>query len=249
MSQQTSGRADVILVRRGLVASREKARTLIQQGAVKYSGQPIVKPSQTVPYDGVFELDTALTKWVSRGGLKLAAALDVFDIPMLKGAVCIDLGASTGGFTDVLLACGAEHIYAVDVGFGQLAEKLVRDRRVTNLEKTHARDLDAQIIPQPIDIIVCDLSFISLTKALRPAFALARSGAFVIALVKPQFEAGRAALGKGGIVRNETDRQAAIHTVRQFITGECGWIEQGLIASPIRGSDGNKEYLICAHKP
>ena len=249
MTGSEKGRADMVLVRRKLVPSREKARALIRDKAVMLDGQLLVKPSQTVPFKGNFEIDEATIRWVSRGGLKLEAALEAFALPPLNGCVCVDVGASTGGFTDVLLGYGAGHVYAVDVGHGQLAEKLARDKRVTNLEKTHARDLDTALIPQQIDLVVCDLSFISVTKALAPALELVRTGGRLVTLIKPQFEAGRAALGKGGVVREEEDRQAAIALVRAFICQQCGWQERVLIPSPITGADGNIEYLFCAKKP
>ncbi|MBL6604573.1 MAG: TlyA family RNA methyltransferase [Alphaproteobacteria bacterium] len=249
MTGYEKGRADLVLVRRGLVPSREKARSLIREKAVRLNGELLAKPSQTVPLDGNFNIEEASIRWVSRGGLKLEAALDAFDVPSLSGGVCLDVGASTGGFSDVLLSRGAAHIYAVDVGHGQLAKKLASDPRITNLEKTHARDLTRQLVPRDIDFIVCDLSFISITKALAPAMELARAGAVLITLIKPQFEAGRAALGKGGVVRAEADRQAAIELVRSFVCGACGWQEKGLICSPITGADGNIEYLFYAIKP
>ena len=249
MTGSEKGRADIVLVRRKLVPSREKARALIRDKAVMLDGQLLVKPSQTVPFKGNFEIEEATIRWVSRGGLKLEAALEAFALPPLNGCVCVDVGASTGGFTDVLLGYGAGHVYAVDVGYGQLAEKLARDKRVTNLEKTHARDLDTALIPQQIDLVVCDLSFISVTKALAPALELVRTGGRLVTLIKPQFEAGRAALGKSGVVREEEDRQAAIALVRGFICQQCGWQERGLIPSPITGADGNIEYLFCAKKP
>ena len=249
MTGSEKGRADMVLVRRKLVPSREKARALIRDKAVMLDGQLLVKPSQTVPFKGNFEIEEATIRWVSRGGLKLEAALEAFALPPLNGCVCVDVGASTGGFTDVLLGYGAGHVYAVDVGHGQLAEKLARDKRVTNLEKTHARDLDTALIPQQIDLVVCDLSFISVTKALAPALELVRTGGRLVTLIKPQFEAGRAALGKGGVVREEEDRQAAIALVRTFICQQSGWQEWGLIPSPITGADGNIEYLFCAKKP
>jgi 23S rRNA (cytidine1920-2'-O)/16S rRNA (cytidine1409-2'-O)-methyltransferase len=249
MTGSKKGRADMVLVRRKLVPSREKARALIRDKAVMLDGQPLVKASQKVPFEGNFEIEEAMIRWVSRGGLKLEAALEAFALPPLNGCVCVDLGASTGGFTDVLLGYGAGHVYAVDVGHGQLAEKLARDKRVTNLEKTHARELDTALIPQQIDLVVCDLSFISVTKALAPALELVRTGGRLVTLIKPQFEAGRAALGKGGVVREEEDRQAAIALVRAFICQQCSWQERGLIPSPITGADGNIEYLFCAEKP
>ncbi len=241
-------RADLVLLAQKQVPSREKARDLIKQGLVSISGEQVKKPSQQVPTDSVFQIEGVLLNWVSRGALKLSAALGAFDLPSFSQAVCIDLGASTGGFTDVLLHRGARHIYSVDVGHGQLADALAKDGRVTNLEKTHARDLSAEQISQPIDVVVCDLSFISVTKALSPALSLVRSGGWLVTLIKPQFEAGRDALGKGGVVRLEADRQKAIEQVRNFIENEQGWQVKEVMTSPIKGSDGNIEYLMSAQK-
>ena len=248
MTGSEKGRADLILVKRGLVQSREKARVLIREKAVRLNGELLVKPSQTISLDGKFHIEQASIRWVGRGGLKLEAAFRAFDVPDLSGAVCLDIGASTGGFSDVLLSRGAGHIYAVDVGHGQLAKKLASEPRIINLEKTNARDLTRQLVPHDIDFIVCDLSFISITKALAPAMELARNGAGLISLIKPQFEGGRAGLAKGGVVRQEADRQAAIELVRCFVCKDCGWKEKGLTRSPITGSDGNIEYLFYAVK-
>ncbi len=249
MTSSEKGRADLILVKLGLVPSREKARYLIRKKAVRLNGELLVKPSKIVAIDGKFDIEIGSIRWVSRGGIKLEAALKAFDVPYLSGAVCLDVGASSGGFSDVLLSHGAGLIYAVDVGHGQLAKKLASDPRIINLEKTHARDLTRQLVPHDIDFIVCDLSFISITKAVAPAMEFARIGAGLIILIKPQFEAGRAALGKGGLVKEDADRQAAIELVRRFVCTECGWQEMGLIRSPITGSDGNIEYLLYAVKP
>ncbi len=183
--------------------------------------------------------------YVSRGGLKLEAALDAFGFDP-KGRVALDVGASTGGFTDVLIARGAAKVYAVDVGRGQLHAKLRVNPRVVALEGTDARALDRPVIREEVTAIVADVSFISLTLALPAALRLAAPGAWLVALVKPQFEAGREAVGKGGIVRSEADRQKAVAKVRTFIEGEAGWTVVGEIASPIRGGSGNEEFLIGA---
>lgn len=242
-------RADLVLVERGLVPSREKARALIRAGAVTYNAQPVTKPGQLVSPDATFQLDRTELRWVSRGGMKLEQALNSFYLPPVTGMTCLDLGASTGGFTDVLLAAGAAVIYAVDVGHGQLDPRLAADPRVVNLEKTHARDITSQLVPRPLDLVVCDVSFISVTKALGPALSLVRPGGWLISLIKPQFEAGRAALGKGGVVKDPADRARAIDLVRHFVVEEQGWQLCGLTDSPITGPDGNHEYLICAQKP
>ena len=242
-------RADLVLVERGLVPSREKARALIQAGAVKCNDQLVIKPGQLVSPTADFWVDKADLRWVSRGGLKLDHALNSFSLPSVAGMVCLDLGASTGGFTDVLLASGAAQVYAVDVGHGQLHPRLAADPRVVNLEKTHARDITAQLIPQPLDLVVCDVSFISVTKALGPALSRVRPGGWLISLIKPQFEAGRAALGKGGVVKEEADRIRAIELVKSFLSADMGWCVHQLIDSPITGPDGNHEYLMSAAKP
>ena len=242
-------RADLVLVDRGLVPSREKARALIQAGAVLCNNQLVTKPGQLVLADAEFRVDKTDLRWVSRGGLKLDHALKTFDLPSVQDMICLDLGASTGGFTDVLLSYGAACVYAVDVGHGQLAQSLTADPKVVNLEKTHARDITSQLIPQPLDLVVCDVSFISVTKALGPSLALVRPGGWLVSLIKPQFEAGRAALGKGGVVKDQADRQRAIDLVRTCLTTEFGWHVRGLTDSPVTGPDGNHEYLICAQKP
>ncbi len=249
MTQIERARADLVLVRQGRVPSREKARDLIKQGCVRLDGRTITKAGQLVATDSQFQIDDDLLRWASRGGLKLQAALEAFSLPDFSGAICIDLGASTGGFTDVLLARGARHVYAVDVGHGQLAPGLAGDARVTSLERTHARDLSPRLIDRPVDLVVCDLSFISVTKALGPALGLVRSGGWLISLVKPQFEAGRAALGKGGVVRDEAERLRALRSVEAYVTVDCGWQVRQSLASPLHGPDGNIEYLISAQKP
>ena len=242
-------RADLVLTERGLVPSREKARALIQDRAVTYDGWPLKKPGQLVWPDADFHVDKTALRWASRGGFKLQHALEKFNLPTLSGRVCLDLGASTGGFTDVLLSYGAAFVYAVDVGHGQLAAHLAADKRVRNLEKTHAKDLSEKMIIYPLDFVVCDVSFISVTKALGPALSLVRPGGWLISLIKPQFEVGRAALGKGGLVKKKEDRTRAIKLVRSFLQGQMGWQVSSVIDSPITGSDGNNEYFIAAQKP
>ena len=242
-------RADLVLVERCLAPSRQKARVLIRDGAVICDGQPVQKPSQLVRPDADFHVDTTALRWASRGGLKLEHALEKFNLPSLSGRTCLDLGASTGGFTDVLLSYGVAFVYAVDVGHGQLAEHLSADRRVKNLEKTHARELSDKLITQPLDLVVCDVSFISVTKVLGPALSLVRPGGWLVSLIKPQFEAGQAALGKGGVVKTEEDRNRAIDLVYEFLESHMGWQVSSVIESPITGSDGNHEYFIAAQKP
>ena len=170
-------RVDLVLVDRGLVPSREKARALIQAGAVRCNNQPVTKSGQLVLPDAEFLVDKTDLRWVSRGGLKLEHALKTFALPSVQDMICLDLGASTGGFTDVLLSYGAACVYAVDVGHGQLDPRLAANPKVINLEKTHARDITSQLIPRPLDLVVCDVSFISVTKALGPSLSLVRPGA------------------------------------------------------------------------
>ena len=242
-------RADLVMAERGLAPSRQKASALIQDGAVTCDSQPVRKPGQLVRPDADFHVDKTALRWVSRGGLKLEHALETFCLPSLSGKICLDLGASAGGFTDVLLSYGATFVYAVDVGHGQLAAHLSADKRVRNLENTHAKELSDKLITQPLDFVVCDVSFISITKALGPALSLVRPGGWLVSLIKPQFEAGRAALGKGGVVKTSEDRTHAIHLVRSFLESQMGWQVSSVIDSPITGPNGNHEYFIAAQKP
>ena len=242
-------RADLVLVERGIVPSRQKARELIQVRAVTCDGKTVQKPGQLARPDSDFHVDKAALRWASRGGLKLEYALEKFSLPTLSEKICLDLGASTGGFTDVLLSYGATFVYAVDVGHGQLAAHLAADKRVGNLEKINARDLNDKMITQPLDFVTCDVSFISVTKALGPALSLVRPGGWLVSLIKPQFEVGRAAIGKGGVVKTKEDRTRAIKLVRSFLQGQMGWQVSSVIDSPITGSDGNNEYFIAAQKP
>lgn len=238
-------RLDQRLVELGLAPSRAKARALIEAGAVTVNGVFARKPSQIVTGDVRITVDRDAPLWVSRGALKLIHALDHFGLR--PQGTALDVGASTGGFTEVLLARGAAKVYALDVGHGQLDPSLADDPRVISLERLNARDIPAGLVP-PVDWIVADVSFISLTKALPAALALARPGARLVALIKPQFEAGPADVGRGGIVRDP-----AVHT---RVTGEIaawleaqGWQVTGVVPSPIEGGDGNREFLIAARKP
>ena len=240
-------RADMVLVEKHLAASRQKAKELIETGAVKADGLTVKKASQTLSKSAEITIDSPLQGWVSRGALKLLGGLDAFPELEVEGRVCVDLGASTGGFTQVLLAQGAKHIYAVDVGHGQLSPKIAKSPRVTSLEKTNARALSSAQLPEPFSVIVSDVSFISLTLALPPAMAMAQSGAWLIALIKPQFEVGREGLDKGGIVKDEALRQKAVAHIEAFIIAQ-GWHIIGITKSPITGPDGNVEYLIGAQK-
>jgi 23S rRNA (cytidine1920-2'-O)/16S rRNA (cytidine1409-2'-O)-methyltransferase len=239
-------RLDQVLVARGLAVTRSRAQDLIERGCVTVGGQVAGKPAQQIRDENVVILvaDEPASR-ISRGGLKLAAALAAFDFDA-AGKTALDIGASTGGFTDVLLQRGARRVYAIDVGRGQLHTVIKDDPRVVSLEERDARDIDPHLIPEPIDVIVADVSFISLTKVLCPALDLARAGAWLAALIKPQFEAGRAAIGSGGIVRDPAERERAVAAVRGWLVGQSGWRVVGVIPSPVLGRSGNEEFLIGA---
>jgi 23S rRNA (cytidine1920-2'-O)/16S rRNA (cytidine1409-2'-O)-methyltransferase len=238
-------RLDQALAASGLARSRAEARALIEAGAVSIDGAPAAKPAQPVAETAALAV-AERPRWVSRAALKLLHALDAFGLDP-EGAEALDLGASTGGFTQVLLARGAARVHAVEVGHGQLAPELAADPRVVLLERLNARDLSPGMVPPP-DWLVADLSFISLAKALPPALALARPGATLAALVKPQFEVGPAQVGRGGLVRDPAARAAARAGARRFLEAE-GWRVIGETDSPIPGGDGNRESLIAARKP
>jgi 23S rRNA (cytidine1920-2'-O)/16S rRNA (cytidine1409-2'-O)-methyltransferase len=237
-------RLDKVLLMRGLVPTRSRARDLIVRGAVRVHGAVELKPGAVVAEDAPIALADS-SDYVSRGALKLAAALAAFGFDP-EGRVALDVGASTGGFTDVLLRGGATHVFAVDVGHGQLHPLLAQDARVTSLEGQDARRLTDREIPQRVGAIVADVSFISLEKALPAALAFAAPGCWLVALVKPQFEAGREAVGKGGIVRDAAVRQAQAEKIAAWIGGLPGWRVAGVIASPIEGGSGNQEFLLGA---
>ena len=237
-------RLDQLLVDSGVVPTRSRAADLIRRGYVSVAGKPERKPGTLVAPGAAFAVSPGACAYVSRGGLKLEAALDAFAFDP-KGSVALDIGASTGGFTDVLIARGAAKVYAVDVGKGQLHAKLRANPRVIALEGTDARRLDRGVIREDVTAIVADVSFIGLPLALPASLRLAAPGAWLVALVKPQFEAGREAVGKGGIVRSEADRRKAVAKVRKFLE-EAGWTVVGEIGSPIAGGSGNEEFLIGA---
>ena len=242
-------RLDRLLVERGLAPTRSKAADLIRRGCVKVSGAPALKPGTLMDPDATLAVSPDASPYVSRAGLKLAAALESFGFEP-EGRVALDLGASTGGFTDLLIARGAAKVYAVDVGSGQLHAKLRVNPKVVSLEGIDARALDRALIGERPEAITADVSFISLTKALPAALFLAAPGAWLVALIKPQFEAGREAVGKGGIVRSEAARQAAVAKVRNFIEEQPGWTVLGVIPSPLLGGSGNAEFLLGAvHDP
>jgi 23S rRNA (cytidine1920-2'-O)/16S rRNA (cytidine1409-2'-O)-methyltransferase len=238
-------RLDRLMVDRGLAATRSRAGELVRLGSVSVEGVTAEKPGMLLPPEARLSVSADALAYVSRGGLKLAAALDAFGLDP-KGRTALDIGASTGGFTDVLLSRGAARIFAVDVGRDQLHPKLRDDPRVVVMEATDARSLDAASIGEPITAIVADVSFISLTKALPAALRLGARGAWLVALVKPQFEAGRGAVGKGGIVRDPGSRAAAVTAVREFVEAQPGWTVFAEMPSPILGRDGNEEVLLGA---
>lgn len=238
-------RLDLLLVERGLFPSRARAQGAIRAGFVSVGGAVIEKPAATIAADAAIDVAGDVHDYVSRGALKLEHALDKFNISA-DGKICLDLGASTGGFTEVLLRAGARRIYAIDVGTAQLHPRLAADARVVNLEKTHAKDVSRALVPDLVDLVVCDVSFISLKKALPPALALAAPNAALIALIKPQFEVGREKIGKGGLVTATFEEiDALIADVKAWLI-EQGWAIKPVIESPIAGGDGNKEFLIGA---
>lgn len=236
-------RVDVALVERGFAASREKAQALVMSGVVYIGETKVTKASAAVQEADELIVRKTGTGYVSRGALKLLRALEVFPVDP-SGVVAMDLGASTGGFTDVLLSRGAAHVYAIDVGYGQLDWKLRNDPRVTVMERTNARYLTAEDLPQRPTLSVMDVSFISITKILPAAAAImGEEGAF-ISLIKPQFEAGRERVGKKGVVRDAQVHLDVIDEVLRFIQEEMGWRAQGLTFSPIKGPEGNIEFLV-----
>jgi 23S rRNA (cytidine1920-2'-O)/16S rRNA (cytidine1409-2'-O)-methyltransferase len=235
------------MLERGLADSRAKAQALVLAGLVYCGERRLDKPGHLLRADEPIELRGQDHPWVSRGGLKLAHALDHFGIDP-SGGTWLDVGASTGGFTDVLLARGAAKVYAVDVGHGQLAWKLRQDGRVVVLERTNARHLTRGEVPDPVDGIVCDASFIGLETVLPAALSLAAPGAYVVALIKPQFEVGPAEVGKGGIVRDPDLHRRVCARIADWLASRPGWSVLGVTDSPITGADGNREFLIAGRR-
>jgi 23S rRNA (cytidine1920-2'-O)/16S rRNA (cytidine1409-2'-O)-methyltransferase len=240
-------RADLLLIERGLVASREKARALILAGEVLAGDRPVEKAGELLPADAALRLRSAPPPFVSRGGIKLAHALDVFALDV-RDAVAVDVGASTGGFTDCLLQRGARRVYAIDVGQGQLDWKVASDPRVVVIDKTNIRHLEPGRIPEPCTFAVVDVSFISLRLVLPALPALLAPGAPLVTLVKPQFEVGRALVGKGGIVRDEAAREAAVAGIAQAAR-DLGFTVTAQTRSPIEGGKGNVEFLLSLRAP
>lgn len=240
-------RLDQLLLDRGLVDSRAKAQALVMAGKVFSGERRLDKPGQPMAEDAALEVRGQDHPWVSRGGIKLAHALDHFGLSP-KGLVCLDIGASTGGFTDVLLTHGAARVHAVDVGHGQLAWKLRSDPRVVVHEKTNARFLTAAQIGEEAGALVCDASFIGLATLLPAPLALCMPGAWAVALIKPQFEVGPGAVGKGGVVREPAQHRAVVARVSAWFADQPGWTVLGTTESPITGPEGNREFLIGARK-
>lgn len=239
-------RLDQLVFDLGLTESRERAKTTIMSGLVFVDGQRADKPGMQVSPDANVEVRGNAIPYVSRGGLKLEKALKVFPIDV-KDKICIDCGASTGGFTDVLLKNGAKKVYSVDVGYGQLAWSLRQDERVVNMERTNIRYITSEQIPEELDIAVMDLSFISIKLVLPAVCALLKDGAELVCLIKPQFEAGREEVGKKGVVRDEKVHLAVIESILSFVPG-LGMTVMGLDFSPIKGPEGNIEYLCYLKK-
>ena len=237
-------RLDVLLVERGLAETRAKAQALILAGAVFSGEKKLDKAGIGYADDTPLEVKSRDHPWVSRGGIKLAHALEHFAIDV-RGLIALDVGASTGGFTDVLLQKGAARVYAVDVGHGQLAWKLRQDSRVVVLERVNARYLTSEQVPEPPDIVVCDASFIGLETVLPAALDLAKPQALLVALIKPQFEVGPERVGKGGVVRDPALHREVCERIAAWLTGR-GWEVSGIVESPIRGPEGNIEFLVYA---
>ena len=240
-------RADQLLVEQGLAESRAKAQALILAGLVSTAGKRVDKPGTSLAEDAELTVAGRDHPWVSRGGIKLAFALDHFGIDP-AGMIALDIGASTGGFTDVLLAKGVARVHAVDVGRGQLAWKLRQDPRVAVHEGVNARYLTRAAIPEPIDLVTCDASFIGLATVLPATLALTAEQAALIALIKPQFEAGPGEVGKGGVVRDPAVHRGVCERIAAWIDTQPGWTVIGMTESPITGPAGNREFLIYARK-
>ena len=238
-------RVDQLLIERGLAESRTKAQALILAGLVYAGDRRIDKAGDRLAAEVALAVKGRDHPWVSRGGVKLAHALDHFGIDV-AGRIGLDIGASTGGFTDVLLARGARLVYAVDVGHGQLAWKLRQDPRVVVRERVNARVLTREQIPEAVEIITCDVSFIGLTTVLPAPLALAAAHAALVALVKPQFEAGREFVGKGGVVRDPAVHSSVCDRAAAWLGAQPGWAVEGVVESPILGAEGNREFLLCA---
>jgi 23S rRNA (cytidine1920-2'-O)/16S rRNA (cytidine1409-2'-O)-methyltransferase len=247
LDRQRIMRLDQMLVARGLVPSRARAQDLIKRGFVLVGGTVCDKSAHDVKEDSLIEISSEAPTYVSRGAEKLIAALDRFGFDS-AARVALDVGASTGGFTEVLLERGALRVYAVDVGTAQLHARLKNDPRVVSLENFDARNLSCNEVLEPVTAITVDVSFISVAKLLGPVLRLAGSGAWIVVLVKPQFEVGRENVGSGGIVRDETVREGAVKSVRDWLAAQPGWTIIGDMPSPILGGSGNSEFLLGARR-
>jgi len=238
-------RADQMLVANGLCQDLAQARQSIIAGQVRIGADHVVRSAAELVAVGQALHVTCSCPYVSRGAYKLEAALQAYPPPVVANAVCLDIGASTGGFTDLLLHNGAARVYAVDVGYGQLHYRLRQDARVVVLEKTHARDLNHELVPELIDLLVVDVSFISVTAVLAPAAPLLRGGAWIALLIKPQFEAARADVAPGGIVTNPDIQQQCVQRVSRYVQQHLAWEKLGVVPSPLKGAKaGNQEYLL-----
>ena len=241
-AMKAKDRLDKVLLDRGLVKSRERARALIMEGKVLVAGNTVTKAGTNVPMDSEISLKGDDVPYVSRGGLKLEAALDFFGIDP-AGLIAMDIGCSTGGFTNCLLKKNASKVYAIDVGYGQFDWSLRNDPRIVLLEKTNIRYLEKETVPEPVDIVVIDVSFISLLKVLPRCGEFMSADGVILALIKPQFEVGKGKVGKGGVVRDEIQRLSAAQKVREGAE-EIGFRSRGLFESPVKGQKGNVEYFI-----
>ena len=247
MTEHRRLRLDRVLVDRGLAPSRARARSLILAGHVRCDGRVAAKPAALVEGDSAIEITGQDNPWASRGGLKLATALEHFAIDP-AGAACLDIGASTGGFTDVLLSGGAAQVHAIDVGHGQLVERIATDPRVVVLERTDARSLTVDLIASKVDIVVCDVSFISIRKAIPAALGLARPGGRFVGLIKPQFEVGPGKVGGGGVIRDSALLDQVSRELGAWLAALPEWRCDGIIDSPVTGGDGNREFLLSGTK-
>ncbi len=247
-SEKKKIRLDQLLVERGLAPNRSRAQALVLAGRVRSGERRLDKPGQLVPADLVLAVEGGEgEEWASRGALKLLAALDAFSVDP-SGKVALDIGSSTGGFVDVLLRRGAKRVYAVDVGKGQLLWRLRTDPRVVVLEGVNARYLSSDHVPEPIELLTCDASFISLKLVLPPALTLTAPGAILLALIKPQFEAGREAVGKGGVVRDPAVHARVCAEIEAWLSQRPGWRVLGIVPSPILGPAGNREFWIAGRR-
>jgi 23S rRNA (cytidine1920-2'-O)/16S rRNA (cytidine1409-2'-O)-methyltransferase len=245
--QQNTQRLDQLLVSLGLFASRSRARDAVQRGTVKVDGKVVTKPSLTFAETVDIAIDDPAQDYVSRAALKLVAGLDHFKLDP-SGRQCVDIGASTGGFTEVLLQRGAAHVTAIDVGHGQIHPRVEGDPRVTSIEGLNARNLETDDVAHPIEFIVSDVSFISLKLALAPTLEIAEPGAHCVLLVKPQFEAGRDAIAKSGLLKDPSTAADVAAELERWLREDMGWQTLGLIPSPIEGGDGNQEFLLAGRK-